>query len=124
MKTGVMGGPRWLLTSGGFFIASSLLLLAFAALYDPGGFVTYVLAALGLITGFSVIFRRRLGVYSAAIGIPLAVVVSAAALRYSVRVGGFNPGLSGLIFNTMLILYPLLWLILGVIIIDNREIFT
>ncbi|WP_455368081.1 hypothetical protein [[Eubacterium] cellulosolvens] len=111
----------WMLIAGIYFIISAISTSAFIVLYDARNIVLYILTLLSLISGVAVFLKKRIGLYSTTIGIPLIIIISATTLSFTINTYGFNPNMPAFLLNLLLIVYCILWLIIGLIIIDNRE---
>ncbi len=111
----------WISIAAIYFIISAFFTTALIFTYDAGNIVLYILTFLSLISGFAVFLKRRIGLYSTTIGIPLVITISVATLFFTVNTYGFNPSMPALLLNLLIIVYCILWIIMGLVVIDNRE---
>jgi len=100
---------------------SAVFALSMIALYDAHNIILYVLTALSLISGVTVLLGKRIGVYATAFTLPVVIVVSVATLHYSINIVGVDPNSQTLAFNILLALYVILWFLAGLLVIDKRD---
>jgi hypothetical protein len=75
---------------------------------------------LGIISGIGVLIRNKAGIYLSVISTPIILTAFIFTAYYSINMFGFNDNVF-LGYQAALIILAALWLIMSIVVVDNRE---
>ncbi len=112
--------PLGLFVPGIYFIVLSLISIMIFISQEIVSPVLIFIIILGVVSGVSVMIRNRAGMYLAAISTPIVLTVFFSSAYYSIKMFGSNETVF-LGYQSALIILAVLWFIMSIVVVDNRD---